>query len=119
MREASREKEVAMKITTLIAAAAVGAGLAFVAPSAQAMPRALAPANVTDTGNVQKVHGRHCRVIRGHRSRCTTRRVIRRSHTHKHCHHSGCHTHRHVNNHHHSNSYWRERRPGFSIQLNF
>lgn len=108
-----------MKITTLIAAAAVGAGLAFVAPSAQAMPRALAPANVSDTGHVQKVHGRHCRVIRGHRSRCKTRRIIRRKHTHKHCHHGGCHTHRHVNNHHHPRSYWRKRRPTFYLQLNF
>ena len=119
MREASREKEVAMNITTLIAAAAVGAGLAFVAPSAEAMPRALAPATTADSGHVQKVHGAHCRVIRGHRSRCVKRRVIRKTHRHTHCHHSGCHKHSHASNHHHSNSYWRKRRPSFSIYLNF
>jgi ABC-type Zn2+ transport system substrate-binding protein/surface adhesin len=106
-----------MKITTLMAAAAVGAGLAFVAPSAEAMPRGLAPVDVSETGTVQQVHGRHCKRIRGHRSRCN--RVIRRTHRHKHCHHSGCHTHSHASNHHHSNSYWRKRRPSFSIQLNF
>lgn len=106
-----------MKITTLMAAAVFGAGLAFVAPSAEAMPRGLAPVDVTETGNVQKVHGRHCKRIRGHRSRC--KRVVRRTHRHQHCHHNGCHRHSHYNNHHHSNSYWRKRRPGFSIQLNF
>ena len=100
MREASREKEVAMNITTLIAAAAVGAGLAFVAPSAEAMPRGLAPATAADTGHVQKVHGTHCRVIRGHRSRCVKRRIIRNTHRHKHCHSNGCHSHRHASNHH-------------------
>ena len=48
-----------MKITTLMAAAAVGAGLAFVAPSAEAMPRGFAPVDVSETGNVQKVRSRH------------------------------------------------------------
>ena len=56
-----------MNIVTFAAAALVGAGMAFVAPSAEAMPRGTAPVDVTQTSDVQKVHGRHCNIRRGHR----------------------------------------------------
>ncbi len=45
-----------MKVTTLLAAAAVGAGLAFVAPAADAMPLGNAPVDVSKTNTVEKVH---------------------------------------------------------------
>ncbi|NKB54456.1 MAG: hypothetical protein GKR97_19995 [Rhizobiaceae bacterium] len=105
-----------MKVTTLLAAAAVGAGLAFVAPAADAMPLGNAPVDVSQTNTVEKVHGRHCRIRRGHRSRC--RRPGRRAHRHTHCHHNGCHKHRHTSRHHRSNDYYR-RRGRFGIYLNF
>ena len=107
-----------MKIATLAAAAIFGAGLAFVAPSAEAMPRSTAPVDVTETTPVEKVHRRHCRIIRGHRSRC--RRVIRKRHRHRHCHRHRCHRHRHYTGHHgyHGGGY-RHRRPRFGIYLGF
>ena len=86
-----------MNIVTFAAAALVGAGMAFVAPSAEAMPRGTAPVDVTQTSDVQKVHGRHCNIRRGHRSRC--RRAVRR-HRHRHCHRNRCHRHRHAGGHH-------------------
>ena len=105
-----------MNFTTLLAAAAIGAGLAFVAPSADAMPRGLAPVDTAQTGHVQKVHGCHTRRIRGHRSYC------RKRHSHKHCHNRRCHRHSHYDNHHHHNSYRNTcgvtiRKKGFSIGL--
>ena len=91
-----------MKITTLLAAAAVGAGLAFVAPPADAMPLGNAPVDASQTNTVEKVHGRHCRIRRGHRSRC---RRARRGHRHSHRHHGGRrHSHRHYDGHHHRRS---------------
>ncbi len=106
-----------MKISTLAAIAAIGAAFTFMAPSAEAMPRiGTAPANaVSDAGTVQLAHGRHCRIRRGHRSRC--RRGGRR-HTHRHCHRHRCHYHRHRSGH-HGHHRGRRRGNGVGIYLQF
>ena len=97
-----------MKLSTLASAAIVGATLGFMAPSADAMPRVAAPIQATGAGDVVKVHGRHCRIRRGHRSRC---RKIRRSVRKRHCHRRiGCHRHKYRGAHNHR-GYRSHRRP--------
>lgn len=86
-----------MKLIALAAAALIGGGLAFLAPTANAMPRGTAPVDVSKTTNVQKTHGRHCRIRRGHRSRCGR---VRRGHAHSHRHRGFRHYHRHYSGHH-------------------
>ncbi len=105
-----------MKLTALAAAIVVGGVLGLMAPTtAEAMPRAVAPVDVTESTTVHKAHGRHCRIRRGHRSRC---RRFRR-HSHRHCHRRYCHRHRHrVGRHHGSRHYGRPRvRGGIYLRL--
>lgn len=107
-----------MKFSTLAGAAIVGATLGFMAPIAEAMPigspTGAAPIQATGAGDVVKVHGRHCRIRRGHRSRC---RRIRRSVRRRHCHRRiGCHRHANRGGHRHRFGGYR-RRPG--IYLSF
>jgi len=103
-----------MKISTLAAAAIIGAAFTFLAPDAEAMPRsAQAPVDVTQTTDVEQVHGRHCRIRRGHRSRCRSLRRGRHSHSHRH--RGGRrHYHRHNRGHHHRR-YHGGRRGGVGI----
>ncbi len=91
-----------MKIVTLAAAAFIGGAITFMAPTAEAMPIGTAPIDVTETTDVQKVHGRHCRIRRGHRSRCrrVKRRYRRSRHRHGHYHGGRYHRHRHYGGHH-------------------
>ena len=90
-----------------------GGLLSFMAPSAQAVPRVKAPVDVTKSTDVQKVHGRHCRIRRGHRSRCRTLRRGRHRHTHSH--RSRRHRHTHRGGHHRGRRTYRRRRPRFGI----
>ncbi len=110
-----------MKITTLAAAAVIGAAFTFLAPEAEAMSRTVtAPVDITQTTNVEQVHGRHCRIRRGHRSRCRSARRGRHSHSHRH--RGGRrHYHRHSRGHHSSRYHSRRyhRGPRFGIYLGF
>ena len=53
----NKEVEKTMKLTTLIVAAALGAGLAFVAPSADAMP--IGSSNGVNTAEIRIVQNIH------------------------------------------------------------
>ncbi len=107
-----------MKISTLAAAAVIGAAFTFMAPSAEAMSRTVtAPVDITQTTDVEQVHGRHCRIRRGHRSRCRSARRSRHRHSHR---HGGYrHRHRHYSGHHRGHRRYRSGRPRVGIYLGF
>ena len=107
-----------MKISTLAAAAVIGAAFTFMAPSAEAMSRTVtAPVDITQTTDVEQVHGRHCRIRRGHRSRCNRYRRSRHRHSHR---HGGYrHRHRHYSGHHRGHRRYRSGRPRVGIYLGF
>ena len=110
-----------MKISTLAAAAVIGAAFTFMAPSAEAMSRTVtAPVDITQTTDVEQVHGRHCRIRRGHRSRCRRIRRHRSRHRHSHRHGGGYrHRHRHHSGHHRGHRRYRSGRPRVGIYLGF
>ncbi|MEL6504190.1 MAG: hypothetical protein AAFQ10_07000 [Pseudomonadota bacterium] len=95
-----------MKIAVFVCAAAIVGGVALMAEKAEAMPLGVPVMGAIDaqTGAngavpLVQIHGRHCRIIRGHRSRC--RRVRRRGHAHWHWHGPHFrHYHRHRSGHH-------------------
>ncbi|MEL7272993.1 MAG: hypothetical protein AAGK33_06100 [Pseudomonadota bacterium] len=95
-----------MKIAAFVFAAAMVGGVAMSVDEAEAMPLGVPVTGAVDaqTGAhgavpLVQVHGRHCRIIRGHRSRC--RRVRRRGHVHGHFHGPNFyHVHRHRSGHH-------------------